>query len=73
MSNTEFWVAVGEGIAIVLGVVEELIRNLILKKKKKKEEEKEDIEVTLTEKGGEKEREDVEERALRISVINKGR
>lgn len=72
--NTEFWVAVGEGIAIVLGVIEEITRNIILKgrKRKKKKQEEEDIEVTLTEKdtGGK----DVEEgeKTLKISVVKKG-
>lgn len=72
--NTEFWVAIGEGIAIVLGVIEEVIRNMIMRKKnrKKKRKEEEDIEITLTEGKGEEK--DVEERgrALKISVVKKG-
>lgn len=72
--NTEFWVAVGEGVAIVLGIVEEVIRNMLLKKKRKKENTQEggEVEVTLTEKDVEKDGAQGGERALKISVVKKG-
>lgn len=71
MSNAEFWVAISEGIAIVVGVVEELIRNLVLKKRRKKKKKEEDIEVTLTERGATKKEGEEEKRALQISVVRK--
>lgn len=66
--------AIGEGIAIVLGVVEEVIRNLISRRRKRKKNtlEEEGIEVTLTEKDVEKEGAQGGERALKISVVKKG-
>lgn len=73
MMNTEFWVALGEAVAIIIGIVEEVIRNIVLKRKKKKKyvEEESDVEVTLTEKPGGERGENEEEKTLKISIVKK--